>query len=62
MTELAHRRNHDVDVSLLWDRERDQLLVFVEDVRDGSSFAVEAPREQALEVYHHPFAYAAAAA
>jgi hypothetical protein len=59
MTELAHRRNDDVEVSLLWDRERDRLFVFVEDVRAGHRFSLQAPRDHALDVYYHPFAYAA---
>jgi hypothetical protein len=59
MTELAHRRNDDVEVSLLWDRERDRLFVLVEDVRAGERFSLQAPRDHALDVYYHPFAYAA---
>ena len=58
MTELAHRRNEDVEVSLLWDREQDRLFVLVEDVRAGDSFTLQAARERALDVFNHPFAYA----
>lgn len=60
MTELAHRRNHDVDVALLWDADRDELFVLVEDIQAGDRFTVAAPRERALDVFRHPFAYAAA--
>ena len=60
MTELAHRRNQDVDVALLWDSDRDELFVVVEDIQIGDRFTVTAPRERALDVFRHPFAYAAA--
>ena len=58
MTELAHRRNEDVEVSLLWDRKHDQLFVLVEDIRVGDRFSLKATREKALDVFNHPFAYA----
>jgi len=58
MTELAHRRNHDFDVALYWDTTRDELFVVVEDIGAGDRFSIAAPRNQALDVYHHPFAYA----
>lgn len=59
MTELAHRRTDDIDVSLFWDRDRDELFVLVEDIRAGDRFSLQAARDQALDVYRHPFAYAA---
>lgn len=58
MTELAHRRNHDFDIALYWDTSRDQLFVVVEDIGAGDRFSIDAPRDRALEVFHHPFAYA----
>lgn len=57
MTELAHRRNHDFDVALYWDTSRDELFVVVEDISAGDRFSITAPRTQALDVFHHPFAY-----
>jgi len=59
MTELAHRRNHHFDVALYWDTTNDELFVVVEDISAGDRFAIEAPRSQALDVFNHPFAYAA---
>jgi hypothetical protein len=59
MTELAHRRNHHFDVSLYWDTGRDELFVVVEDIGAGDRFSIAAPRAKALDVFHHPFAYAA---
>jgi hypothetical protein len=58
MTELAHRRNEDVEVSLFWDRKHDRLFVLVEDVRVGDRFSLQAARDNALDVFNHPFAYA----
>jgi hypothetical protein len=58
MTELAHRRNEDVEVSLLWDRKHDRLFVLVEDTHAGDRFTLEAAREKALDVFNHPYAYA----
>jgi hypothetical protein len=58
MTELAHRRNEDVEVSLFWDRKHDRLFVLVEDIRAGDRFTLRAARERALEVFNHPFAFA----
>jgi hypothetical protein len=58
MTELAHRSSNGIDVTLLWSRTTGCVHVAVADIRDGSRFTVEVPREKALEVFHHPFAYA----
>jgi hypothetical protein len=60
MTELAHRRNHDFDVALYWDTSRDELFVVVEDISAGDRFSITAPRNRALDVFQHPFAYATA--
>jgi hypothetical protein len=59
MTELAHRSSDGIDVALLWSRTTGRLLVAVADQRDGTTFTVDAPREKALDVFNHPFAYAA---
>ena len=59
MTELAHRRNHDLDVALYWDARSDELFVVVEDIAAGDRFSIDAPRTRALEVFNHPFAYTA---
>ena len=59
MTELAHRASNGIDVALLWNRSSGRLVVAVADIRTGESFTLDAPRDRALDVYHHPFAYAA---
>lgn len=58
MTELAHRTSNGLDVALLWSRSTGRLTVSVADDRTGESFTVDAPRDRALDVYNHPFAYA----
>jgi len=59
MTELAHRKSNGLDVSLLWSRRTGRLVVAVSDERTEDAFTVEAPRDRALDVYNHPFAYRA---
>jgi hypothetical protein len=59
MTDLAHRKNDNIDVSLLWDGVTGELLVDVEDTCTGDSFSLPAARDRALDVYNHPFAYQA---
>jgi hypothetical protein len=60
--ELATRSGDGVVVSLLWHRAEDELTVVVDDTRTGEQFQLPATRENALEVFHHPFAYAEKAA
>lgn len=58
--ELLVREADGIEVSLLWWRQTDTLAVVVNDERLGESFEVAAPCEKALDVFYHPFAYAAA--
>ena len=60
--ELATRQTDGVVVSLHWRRADDKLTVTVDDTRTGERFRVPAKRENALEVFYHPFAYASKAA
>ena len=54
--ELDHRRADGIDVRLLWIPER----VAVDDTKTGDSFEVDVlAGERALDVFHHPYAYAA---
>jgi len=58
--ELAHRRNDGLDIRLLWDPATDRVAVSLHDAKTGEGFEVEVgPGERALDVFHHPFAYAA---
>jgi hypothetical protein len=58
MTELARRSANGLDVALLWSPSTGRLHVAVTDVCTGDRFTLEAPREKALDVFQHPFAYA----
>jgi hypothetical protein len=61
LRELAHRRNDQLDVRLLWDPSTDSVCVSLRDARTGVGFEVPVgPGQRALDVFHHPFAYAAA--
>ena len=57
-TELAHRASNGIDVHLLWDRADNTLAVTVSDDA-GQSFEVPVGSHEALDVFHHPYAYAA---
>ena len=60
--ELAHRRNDGIDVTMFWDSRTDQVSVAVNDAKGGEAFEIHVlPGERAMDVFHHPFAYAAAA-
>jgi hypothetical protein len=59
--ELAARESDSVSVTLYWTRGTDVVAVTVDDARTGDSFElVVAENERALDVFHHPFAYARA--
>ena len=58
--ELAEREGDGFAVSLLWDRDRGgRVWVSVRHEETGESFVVEAAPDNALDVFYHPFAYAA---
>jgi hypothetical protein len=57
--ELAQRRSHGTTVTLLWTPETNAVAVSVVDVRGGSFDLVLAPNERPLDVFDHPYAYAA---
>ena len=59
MTELAHRTSNGLDISLFWSRSSGRLVVAVSDVLNDETFTVDAPRDRALDVFNHPFAYSA---
>jgi hypothetical protein len=59
MRELAHRVTDGIDVKLFWRKVDNRLTVRVRDTRSSDSFELEAPRDQALDVFYHPYAHAA---
>ena len=59
LRELDHRVSDGIDVRLLWRQHDDRVLVAVSDVKTGEAFTLEVgPDQRALDVFHHPFAYA----
>ena len=56
--ELARRSSAGVDVTLYWHPTLDELIVSVWDERHGAYFEIRPQRYLALDVYHHPYAYA----
>jgi hypothetical protein len=60
LRELDHRTNDRIDVWLLWREHDNQVLVSVADEKTGDMFTLEVREgESALDVFHHPYAYAA---
>jgi hypothetical protein len=58
--ELDHRVHDRIDVRLLWRARDDRAIVVVADEKTGERFSVEVrDDERALDVFRHPFAYAA---
>ena len=61
--ELSSRVTDGLQVQLLWCTSDDLLFVRVDDRRTGEGFSVPVRSGQSpLEVFHHPYAYAPAAA
>jgi hypothetical protein len=58
--ELASRASNGIEVTLLWTRRSNELTVCVSDTHTGVWFELVAARDNALDVFHHPYAYAAA--
>jgi hypothetical protein len=56
--ELDFRANDGVEVSLLWHKPTDSLVVFVNDTRTGEMFELEVDSRYALDAFQHPYAYA----
>lgn len=57
MRELAHRTAHDIDVSLFWRPEENSLLLLLVEVPTGVLFEIPVLPEDALDAFHHPYAY-----
>ena len=58
--ELDHRNNDGIEVWLLWDSHADRVFVSVEDHRRDRSFHMSVDAADALDAFHHPYAYAGA--
>jgi hypothetical protein len=58
--ELAQRVSDGLTIILFWHERSNSLMVAVSDARTGAYFELEAASDEALHVFDHPFAYAAA--
>ncbi len=56
--DIASRRAGSIDVTLFWDGTNGRLLVVAHDELTGEDVEIPVDRDQADEVYRHPFAYA----
>jgi hypothetical protein len=59
LRELSYREGDGIQVWLLWSPATDEVSVLVTDTRTEESFELDVPPANALEVFEHPFAYAA---
>jgi hypothetical protein len=60
MRELHSRVSDGIQVDLLWSERKGQTWVAVKDSKRGESFSVLVREgERPLDVFHHPYAYAA---
>ena len=57
--ELDRRQSDGIDIRLLWNETDDLVMVAVFDAKTGDAFELHAPKHRALDVFHHPYAYAA---
>jgi hypothetical protein len=57
--ELDFRSNDALEVALLWQPETNRLSVTVFDAKTGDDFVLEVTPEDAMDAFHHPYAYAA---
>src|SRR5262249_30223440 len=57
--ELAHRSADGIDVTLVWNTCRDAVSVLVFERDADYLFELPVAREQAMDAFYHPYAYAA---
>jgi hypothetical protein len=58
--ELDRRRNDGIDVTMFWNSRTNTVVIAVEDEREGESFELEVQAADALQAFHHPYAFASA--
>ena len=56
--ELDSRWNDGISVMLLWQPPAERLIVAVCDTKSGEAFELDVAASKALDVFHHPYAYA----
>jgi hypothetical protein len=58
LRELDRRQSDGIDVRLLWNSATDRVTVSVHDTKLGDSFELDVDGAEALDAFHHPYAYA----
>jgi hypothetical protein len=58
--ELAYRATDGLEIVLFWHQPSNGVMVVVSDTCTGAYFELDAAPEEALEVFNHPYSYAAA--
>ena len=56
--ELDHRASDGIEVRLLWNEDTEDVLVSVAE-QHGVRFEFQVSPSDALDAFHHPYAYAA---
>lgn len=60
ISELSSRSESGIDVALLWRRCDNSAIVVVVDRNTGGAFFLDVDEnDNALDMFHHPYAYAA---
>ena len=60
ISELSSRSENGIDVALVWQQRVNRALVVVVDHRTRDAFVLDVhENDNALELFHHPYAYAA---
>jgi hypothetical protein len=63
MREVHSRRGDGIQVRMLWCERDERVTVAVDDTKSGDAFAIDVRKgERAMDVFLHPFAYAASRA
>jgi hypothetical protein len=57
--ELDFRSTDGLEVTLLWQPETDRVSVSVFDAKTGDDFDLDVEPSNAMDAFHHPYAYAA---
>ncbi len=55
--ELDHRSGDGFDVTLLWSARTGRVFVAVEDLQTNGGFHIVVDPADALDAFHHPYAY-----
>ncbi len=57
LRELDRRTSNGIDVRLLWNADTGRVSIAVEDAHRGESLLFDVDGADALDAFHHPYAY-----